>query len=106
MEILFSRNLMLLCGSQMPPNVLKAILNYKDFLSSFSTVVTYMQTLQLLLTYLAITMTSILPFLFPVTGCTLPILFVHNINLLFKCNHYYILFFLLRFPELTSWETS
>lgn len=63
-EVLFSRNLMLLCDSQMSPNVLKAILNYKDFLYTFSTLVTYMQTLQPLLIYLAVTMTLILPFLF------------------------------------------
>lgn len=88
-EVLFSRNLMLLCDSQMSPNVLKAILNYKDFLSTFSTLVTYMQTLQPLLIYLAITMTLILPFLFPVkkTGCIVLILLVQNTDLLFKSSH-------------------
>lgn len=85
-EILFSRNLMLFCSSQMSPNVLKAILNYKEFLSSFSTLVT---TLQPLLTYLAITLTLILPFLFPVkkAACTVPILLAHNTDSLFKYSH-------------------
>ena len=107
-EILFSRRPMLLDSSQMLPNVLKAILDYRDFLSSFSTVITYMQTLQPLLTHLAILMSSILPFLFPVrkTGCIAPILLIHKANLLFKRNHYYILFFSLKFPQLPLWNTS
>lgn len=105
-EILFSRKIMLRDGSQMPPNVLKAILDYRDFLSSFSTAIAYMQTLQPLVTSLAILMSSILPFLFPVrkTSCIAPILLVHKANLFFKSNHYYILFFPLKFPELRFME--
>lgn len=94
-------------GPQMLPNVLKAILDHRDFLSSFS-IVTTSVTLQPLLTYLAIPMSSILPFLFPVrkTGCIAPILQIHKANLLFKSNHYYVLFFPLKFPEFPSWNIS
>lgn len=92
---------MLLAGSQLAPNILKAIL---DGFPHFQVITSV--TLQPLQTYLAISMSSILQFLVPVrkTGCIAPALLIHKVNFLLNIiiTIYFFYFFPLKVPELPS----
>lgn len=89
---------MLLAGSQLAPNVLKAIL---DGFPHFQVITSV--TLQPLQTYLAISMSSILQFLVPVrkTGCIAPALLIHKVNFLLNIiiTIYFFYFSPLRFQS-------